>query len=150
MYQDILRSKVYLITYWYVPGYTSIKSISYYILVCTGIYFWIKVHIGTNALVHRQSQAGSYEYGLVCTNILVFIQVVEIPDGWPRHSTSIIWYLNWHHPKTTRTQPTFLMSQSSNNQNISDCKHLHSLASADHRVTIIRDYFIEIIGNNRV
>jgi hypothetical protein len=30
-----------------------------------------------------QSQADLYEYELECTNILVFIQVVEIPDEIP-------------------------------------------------------------------
>jgi hypothetical protein len=69
--------------YWYIlvcTGNILIKSISQYILVRTGISFWTKFHTCTNDLVHRQSQAGLYEYELVCTNILVFIQVVEIPD----------------------------------------------------------------------
>jgi hypothetical protein len=78
-------------TYWYVPEYTLIKSISRYILVCTVIYFWTKLHTstGTNALVHRQSQPGLYEYELVCTNILVFIQMVVIPDDWHTPSVDI-------------------------------------------------------------
>ncbi len=52
-------------TYWYVPVYTLIKSTWQYISVCTGKYFWTKFHTGINALVHRQSQAGLYEYEVI-------------------------------------------------------------------------------------